>query len=193
MNRSNPNLVMVAGPNGAGKSTVADFLITNRSIDSYINADVIARGMAASGEQSSEISAGKVLLQVLHDALSRRQSIAFESTMSGLGWKKLIRNAKAAGYTATICYIAVSSPEISIERVAARVALGGHDIPVETIRRRYVKSLTRSLNEYRYLVDYWYFFDNSGDSAQLIAASEPSDGLAIFNAEIWSAYEQRFL
>ena len=74
-------LFMIDGPNGAGKSTVAELLLSAQSIGSYVNADVIAKGMAAEGLVASEISAGRVLLDVVQTALTRGVSVAFETTM----------------------------------------------------------------------------------------------------------------
>jgi predicted ABC-type ATPase len=151
LNASKPNLTIVAGPNGAGKSTVADLLLSNQSLDHYVNADVIAKGMASTDEAGSGISAGRILLEVVHDAISKHQSVAFEATMSELMWRKMIIDARDAGYDVTVCYVGVLSPAISTERVAKRVSEGGHDIPEETIRRRYHKSLALGLGEYRRL------------------------------------------
>ena len=190
INPSRPNLIIVAGPNGAGKSTVADFLLSNQSLDHYVNADVIAKGMASTDEVGSGISAGRILLEVVHDAISKQQTVAFESTMSGLMWRKMINDARDVGYDVTVCYVGVLSPAISTERVAKRVSEGGHDIPEETIRRRYHKSLALGLGEYRRLVDYWYFFDNSSDRAKLVACREADRPEVIVDQEIWSHYQR---
>ena len=77
INASRPNLIIVAGPNGAGKSTVAEFLLSNQSLDHYVNADVTARGMTSTEEGGSGISAGGILLEVVHDAISKQHTVAF--------------------------------------------------------------------------------------------------------------------
>jgi predicted ABC-type ATPase len=189
-NPDKPSLIIIAGPNGAGKSTVAELLLSNRSIETYVNADVIAKGMASSSGDNSDISAGRILLRVVHDALERVSTIAFESTMSGLTWRKLISDAKKIGYEVTICYVAVLSDDIAVERVAKRVLEGGHNIPTQTIRRRYRRSLELGLGEYRKLADYWYFFDNSSDRAKLLVARERDKPEAILENELWQRYER---
>ena len=189
-NPDNPSLIIIAGPNGAGKSTVAELLLSNRSIETYVNADVIAKGMASSNGDNSDISAGRILLRVVHDALERRSTIAFESTMSGLTWRKLISDAKKIGYEVTICYVAVLSGDIAVERVAKRVLEGGHNIPTQIIRRRYRRSLELGLGEYRKLADYWYFFDNSSDRAKLLVARERDKPEAVLENELWQRYEK---
>jgi predicted ABC-type ATPase len=186
-----PNLVIVAGPNGSGKSTVAEFLLANRSIDHYINADVIAKGMAVSGREGSDISAGRVLLQLVDEILSRRRSLAFESTMSGGNWQSVIARAKKLGYEVTICFVAVDSPDRAVERVQQRVREGGHNIPEATVRRRYERSLSMFFTTYRHLVQFWYFFDNSGVAAQLVATREGMRDEQILLPKEWGGYERR--
>jgi predicted ABC-type ATPase len=192
INAERPDLIIIAGPNGAGKSTVAEFLLANRSIETYVNADVIAKGMARSAEGASDIFAGRVLLQVVHEAIAAKLTVAFESTMSGLTWRKLIADAKPLGYDVTICYVAVRSADISVARVAKRVLEGGHDIPEATIRRRFQKSLALGLRDYRNLADYWYFFDNSSEHAKLVAAREGDNTERILEPELWRGYEESY-
>lgn len=192
MNRTRkPNLVIVAGPNGAGKSTVADFLITNRSIDNYINADVIAKGMAVSENSGSDIMAGRVLLNAIETSLDKGQSFAFESTMAGSSWRKLLKDARTKGYEITICYVAVDSVDTALIRIRQRVAEGGHNIPNSTVRRRYQRSLEMFFSAYRHLCDCWYFFDNSGTAARLVASMEENSNPLIILPELWRKYERR--
>jgi predicted ABC-type ATPase len=186
-----PNLVIVAGPNGSGKSTVADFLLSNHSIEHYINADVIAKGMAVSGREGSDISAGRVLLRLVDEILSHRRSLAFESTMSGGNWRGVIDRAQKMGYEVTICFVAVSSSTLAVLRVQQRVSEGGHSIPEATVLRRYERSLSMFFKTYRHLVHFWYFFDNSGVSARLVAAREDKLAEQILLPVEWSAYERR--
>lgn len=190
-NKDKPNLVIIAGPNGAGKSTVADFLMLNQNIDTYINADVIAKGLAASKDGTSDIVAGRVLLEQIDSCLSRKESFAFESTMSGMGWKKLMLRAKKLGYENTICYVAVNSVDISIARVRKRVLEGGHNIPEATLRRRFGRSLSLFFATYKDVCENWYFFDNSGLSAVLAAYKEFGENEIILKANIWTKYERR--
>jgi len=181
------DLVILAGPNGAGKSTVASFLLKNESIRAFLNADIIASGISSEQGQG-DIRAGRIMLESLWASLANRKSVAFESTMSGRSWGRLISEAKKLGYETTICYVAVNSPDIAIKRVADRVALGGHFIPADTVRRRFHRSLDGFFQYYSKLADYWYFFDNSGEKASLVALSEKDDNTKILNAEIFNGY-----
>lgn len=187
-----PNLIIIAGPNGAGKSTVVELLTTDQTISNCVNADVIAKGMAIYGEGDSHIGAGRVLLRVVHTALEAGESVTFESTMAGRSWISLMQAARSRGYDVTICFVAVRSPELALARVAQRVSEGGHDIPEETLRRRYARSLRLWMGTYRHMAQHWYFFDNSGNNAQLIAAYESGAHGAsrdeIYDPEAWVYY-----
>lgn len=110
--------------------------------------------------------------------------------MSGRIWKSIISDAKDAGYEVTLCYVAVRNPETSISRIQNRVKEGGHNIPGEVVRRGYYRSISSFFNLYQKLSDNWYFFDNSKDSAELIALRENSTKHTIFNKKEYEGYEQ---
>jgi predicted ABC-type ATPase len=74
---------------------------------------------------------------------------------------------RASGYTVKLVFLSLPTPEDAIARVAARVAQGGHDVPAATVRRRFTAGLRNFRNVYRPKVDYWQWFDNSGDDAVL--------------------------
>ena len=86
--------------------------------------------------------------------------------------------------------MAVLSDDIVVERVVKRVLEGGHNIPTQTIRRRYRRSLELGLGEYRKFADYWYFFDNSSDRAKLLVARERDKPEAVLENELWQRYEE---
>jgi len=52
---------------------------------------------------------------------------------------------------------------MAIKRVQLRVAEGGHNVPEEVIIRRYHRGWENFKKQYKYLVDDWIVFDNSGD------------------------------
>lgn len=185
------DLVMIAGPNGAGKSTVASFLIKHQSISAFLNADIIASGINT-GVGESDIQAGRIMLESLWNAISLGRSLAFESTMSGRIWQRLIDQAHSEGYETTLCYIAVRDPDTAVARVKQRVASGGHYIPEGTVRRRYARSLSSFFNAYSKTVHNWYFFDNSGDRAILLAMKTLGEAAPkIFYQDIFDDYARR--
>lgn len=165
-------LVILAGPNGCGKTTLADLLRADKVISTYVNADLIAQGMSISDGELSAISAGRALLNRVEMALENGESFAFESTMAGRSWTKLIKRAQALGYEVTICFAVVDSVEIALARIRERVKEGGHDIPSEVVERRFVRSRELFATHYRKICDRWYVFDNTGSAACVIAAKE---------------------
>lgn len=195
--KKQPSLVILAGPNGAGKSTVADFLLHARSIHSFINADTIAQGISAGSPEQSNTSvqnvrAGKIMLAQLYSAITEAKNVAFESTMSGKSWLSLFKKSRDLGYEITVCFVALSSPQLAIERVKQRVAQGGHDIPETTVERRFQRSVCGFFRTYQCLCDNWYFFDNSGSSAVLLAFKENGKGTTVVRNREYEEYRARF-
>jgi predicted ABC-type ATPase len=188
MNPGSKNLVIIAGPNGSGKSTVADFLLVNKSIEHFINADTIARGLSTARVKGSDIRAGKAMLQEISESIDSEISLAFESTMAGRGWHSLIEKAQAEGYEVTICYIYLDSVALALRRVAQRVEEGGHFIPAETVVRRFKRSVTLFKDSYSRLVDNWYLFNNSSQSAILVAYRHKDEAVCVLNTEKYDRF-----
>lgn len=69
-----------------------------------------------------------------------------------------------------------------------RVESGGHDIPEETIRRRYLRSRHNFWYTYRDLADGWYLFDNSRKLAELVA-NNIDNKLSIVNQEYFKFFK----
>ena len=128
-----PRLIVIAGPNGAGKSTFTK----NRRFDIPV---IDPDALAANGGLSA-LEAGKRALEMLDAAISGRNSIIVETTLSGRTYHRKIQKARNAGFQTELHYICVDFPDISISRVGDRVMRGGHDIPEEDIIRRFHRSL----------------------------------------------------
>jgi predicted ABC-type ATPase len=162
-----PKMTIIAGPNGCGKSTLAEMLINKRQLSTFLNADIIASGLGNS--RISEIESGRVMLKAIKNLLSSRQNLAFETTLSGKLWVSIIEKAKKIGYQTEIYFIYVTTPEVAINRVAERVSHGGHNIPEQTIIRRYPRSINNFRNTYQEMADKWWLFNNTTKSAIMIA------------------------
>lgn len=135
-----PRIFVLAGTNGAGKSSIGGAMIRHRG-GLYFNPDEAARAIRERNPQLSQTQAnsaawheGKRLLQ---QAIAARRDYAFETTLGGNSVVKLLEEAARQGYEVRIWYAGLASPEHHIERVKARVAKGGHDIPEADIRRRF--------------------------------------------------------
>src|SRR5688500_1188577 len=95
-----PKIVIIAGPNGAGKTTFArDFLPKEAQCPQFINADLIAAGLAPFSPDSVAIKAGKLMLQEIRSYIQRRESFAFETTLSGRGNSSTFKNGGSSDST----------------------------------------------------------------------------------------------
>ena len=93
-----PRIIIIAGPNGAGKTTFArEFLPREAACPVFVNADLIAAGLAPFAPDTAALQAGRVMLQELARHFAARTSFAFETTLSGRGYVRLIKEWQAAG------------------------------------------------------------------------------------------------
>jgi len=169
--RQKPSVLVIGGINGAGKTTCAKTLLPNfKRIDQFVNADEIARGISPFAPESVAMQAGKVALDRIRQLRETRESFAFESTLAGRSYSTLLRQMKLDGYEVELFYVWLPDAETAIRRVANRVALGGHHIPDETIRKRYGLSIHNAVNLYIPLADEWTLCDNSMEEPRLIAS-----------------------
>lgn len=175
-----PNVVILAGPNGAGKSTLAEPLVADTlGIRHFVNADTLARGLSAFNSEEMAVKAGKIMLEHLHDLAKQRVNFAFETTLASRTFAPWITKLKATGYQFHLFYVWVPSADVSVARVLGRVMLGGHNVPEETIRRRYRRSLENFFHLYQPLADAWEFYDNDKlKSPRLIAIGKGTMELA---------------
>jgi predicted ABC-type ATPase len=158
-----PKLYIIAGPNGAGKTTFAkEFLPKYAHCPNFINADLIASGLAPFSPTKVRIKAGKLLLEQINQFLKEKADFAFESTLSGRAYISLFKTARDKGYSITIFYLSVPSDKLACDRVKQRVKEGGHHVPIIDIKRRFNRSWHNFVNLYKPLADSWILFDNSG-------------------------------
>ena len=100
------------------------------------------------------------------------ESFAFETTLSGLSYLRHIEEWKKLGYRVSLFFLALPSAEIAIDRVAERVKQGGHNIPENVIRRRFIAGKHNFELYYRDAVDAWAYYDNSGNEPVMIEWGE---------------------
>ena len=116
-------VVIIAGPNGAGKTTFARvFLAPMKDSIRFINADFIAAGLSPFAPELMAVRAGKIMLQEVQACFQRNESFAIETTLSGKGYLKHIKRWREAGYQVSLIFLSLNDVNISIERVAKRVA-----------------------------------------------------------------------
>jgi len=175
-------LYIIAGCNGAGKTT-ASFTILPEILGckEFINADEIAKGLSPFQPESVAVQAGRIMLTRMDELLQKGETFAFETTLATKSYKQKIEWAQANGYEVTLLFFWLDSPNIAKERVAQRVAEGGHNIPLETIERRYYNGIANLFTIYIDMVDICYIFDNSEGRKELIAQKERHKDILIYN------------
>ncbi len=169
---SQPQLWVVAGPNGAGKSTLSDKYLKGRL--TLVNPDEIAKQLnptSGSDISAATIKAGRLAVQQQNDLLSKKTSFAVETTLTGKRELRLMEVAKTQGYKVNLVFIGVDATTVSQSRVAARVQLGGHDVPAADVARRYPRSLA-NLNKALQLSDRAFVLDNSFAHPRLLLSLE---------------------
>lgn len=139
-----PVLFVLAGPNGAGKSSIGGAFYRSIGRD-YFNPDEITQQILLSNAsldpQQANSLAWQLNVRILREAIGRRTSYAFETTLGGNTIPALLRQGVQTGLRLHLWYAGLDSPERHLARVAARVARGGHDIPEAKVRERYRSSL----------------------------------------------------
>ena len=184
-----PRVAILGGCNGAGKTTASRALVGDiLGIDDFLNADRVARGLAAFHPEKVAAEAGRIVLLQIRELTAKRTSFALETTLSGRGYVKTLTDLSKAGYQVEIHYFWLNSPELSIQRVARRVRSGGHNIPEADLRRRHPRSVHNFVNLYLPLADYWTAHDNSEDEVSVLIAEGTKDAPPIVHVpEGWDA------
>jgi predicted ABC-type ATPase len=183
-----PELIVIAGPNGAGKSTTAPVLLPGvLSVTTFVNADVIAQGLAGYSPESVALEAGRIMLERLRSLADQRRNFAFETTLASRSYGSWISALQSSGYRARLVFIWLSSPEVAVQRVQERVKAGGHHVDPDTIIRRYERGLRNFFQIYRRIADDWRMYNNSTTaSPRLIASGKKSQVRRVADKELWA-------
>ncbi len=188
---SSKTLEIVAGPNGSGKTSFANsYFKANRFKTSFINADIVASGLASGREELAAFRAGRIVLSAVKEKLKNFESVAFESTLSGKTWLPLVRRAKEQGYCVTVYFLFLKDVRLNIRRIEKRVRLGGHSVPTTAVKRRYPRSFQNFWHLFRPLCDHWYVFDNSSQKPKRLMRKGQWENLP---EEAHNAFEVSFL
>jgi predicted ABC-type ATPase len=191
--RSNPPIVVaLSGPNGAGKSTAGPNILKDTlGVMEFVNADAIAQGMSVFAPGEMAVAAGRIMLTRLRDLARRRESFAFETTLAGRGHAIWVRELRKQGYEFHLIYLWLPSAEFAVTRVRNRVRFGGHSVPAETIRRRYVSGLRNLFELYRPIAATWRIYDNSEGPAPELIASGTGNETVVRDVAKWTRIERQ--
>jgi len=169
-------MYIIAGPNGAGKTTLSYTILPEIfDCDEFVNADEIAKGLSPLNPDKAGIRAGRIMLERINELLATGESFAFETTLSTKSYRGFIEKAISQGYDTTLLFLALDSTELAKQRVKTRVQEGGHNIPEETIERRYSNGLSNFFKIYLNIVDRWILVDNSTENFEFIAEGSKED------------------
>ena len=172
-----PILVAVAGPNGAGKTTFFHSHLKPAGLR-FLNADEVAREL-----EVDAYGAARVVRELREELVKQRESFVFETVLSDPVGEKVsfLKTAAQAGYMVVLCFIGLCGAETSEQRVAMRVAQGGHDVPSEKLVSRFPRTLANLRSAIREL-PHVLIFDNDD-------LRSPFRRVAVFEAGrmVWSA------
>lgn len=180
-----PEIYVIGGANGSGKTTFALNIFPNLGNIEFVNADRIAAELSPNNPDAVAIRASRIMLERLKTLAKQRVDFAFETTLAARSFAPFLRQCQAQGYQVNLIYVWLNSVELAINRVALRVASGGHNIPEDVIRRRYNRGRENFLELYSQIADCWQVFDNSADN-QLVAFSiNKNQTVTIIQNHIW--------
>ena len=153
---------LFAGVNGAGKSTLynTESLDINIKDTIRINTDEIVRKIGNWKNDSDQIKAAKIAINLRNNCFQYGKSFNEETTLTGKTILKNIDKAKEQGYELQLFYVGLNSSDIAKERVKNRVEKGGHNIENDVIEKRYYESL-KNLKKIISKFDKVYLYDNS--------------------------------
>jgi predicted ABC-type ATPase len=183
-----PSIVVLGGPNGAGKSTAAGYVLREAlAVDEFVNADVIAQGLAGFNVGAVALEAGRLMLQRLDELAGQRTSFAFETTLASRSFAPWLRERLAEGYQVHLVFLWLPSAEVAVSRVAGRVARGGHEVPVDTIRRRYAAGLRNFFELYQPQATTWTVYDTSEpDLPRVVATGGAGVRAEVIDQSTWA-------
>ena len=157
-----PSLHIISGCNGAGKTTASYTMLPEMlECREFVNSDEFAKSLSPFDPSAASVMASRMMLLKIRYLLDRNVDFAIETTLATRSLLGIIQQARDSGYTVTLLYFWLNSPELAVKRVKDRVAAGGHNIPEDVIRRRYHMGLRYFFGTYSEVCDRWVLADSS--------------------------------
>ncbi len=181
------NLYIISGCNGAGKTT-ASYTVLPEILNcrEFVNADEIAKGLSPFQPETVALQSGRLMLERIDQLLKANLDFAFETTLASRSYVNTVKVAKELGYSVTLLYFWLASPEMAKERVKQRVLRGGHNIPEETIVSRYYAGIKNLFELYMPVVDYWMIVNTSESDYEIVAEGYSSNDIKVFNMDVFN-------
>ncbi len=182
-----PIALILAGPNLAGKTTVSSVFV-GPDVE-FVNADIIGAELRRDDPDrpGADVTAGRIISARLRALVAERRSFCFETNLASPGLVGRIDLWRSEGYEVKLTFISLPNVEIALTRVAARVAIGGHDVPQETVRRRFTAGLRYFFTLYRFRVDEWALYDNDGGPVLIASGDRETDSEDILDPAAFAA------
>ena len=163
-------MYVLSGCNGSGKTTASYMLLPEMlECRQFVNSDEFAKSLSPFNPSEASVTASRYMLMKINYLLERHEDFCVETTLATRSLVGIINQAKGLGYTVTILYFWLRTPEMAIERVHRRVEEGGHNIPDDVVRRRYYMGLLYFFKTYMSICDHWVLADNSSTPFSVVA------------------------
>ena len=177
-------IYVFGGCNGSGKTTLATTFLSSLSGVEFVNADIIAAELNPNDVDSVAIQASRLMLERINTLFRQGRDFAFETTLAARTFARFLTECQSNGYKINLFYVWLNSSELAVARVAQRVASGGHNIPRDTIIRRYERGRKNFIELYSPIANRWIAYDNSVQR-QKIAEKPLNQPLTIYQPQIW--------
>ena len=165
-----PKMYIISGCNGSGKTTASYTMLPEFfQCSDFVNSDEFAKGFSPFDPDRASVMASRYILLKIRYMMDRGKDFSIETTLATRSLKKLIVRAQQQGYSVTVLYFWLNTPDLAVARVRARVAAGGHNVPEQVIRRRYRAGLQYLFDDYMPLADRWILADNSEIPFKIVA------------------------
>lgn len=186
-----PKIYIISGCNGSGKTT-ASYGVLPELLEccEYINSDEFAKSLSPFSPETAAIKASRYMLMKFDYLKARRKDFGIETTLSTRSLLKMAERAQEDGYEVTVVYFWLRSPEMAVERIRARVMAGGHNIPEETVRRRYYTGLKYFFEDYTKVCDKWMLVDNSDYNYEIVATGRRDGSIEILDKELYETIRE---